>query len=127
THATGYDSAYTSATWVYATATGIATATPTFYIYLNGAGEAYIDDIKLVAGSVPVAGPNLLQNGDFESPLSGPWWLSPDFTNSYISSTVSHSGAGSLKIIASVAGSGHNDAVVSSICVVVGKAIHYRV
>ena len=127
THATGYDSAYTSATWVYATATGIATATPTFYIYLNGAGEAYIDDIKLVAGSVPEAGPNLLQNGDFEAPLSGPWWLSPDFTGSYISSTVSHSGAGSLKIMATAAGSGQNDAVVQSNVVGVVNAQTYTV
>jgi len=101
-------------TWVYATATGIASATPTFYIYLNGAGEAYVDDVKLVAGSVPENGPNLLQNGDFESPLTGPWRLTQDFTNSFISSTLSHSGAGSLKIVATAAGSGNNDSIFQS-------------
>lgn len=101
----------TTPTWVYATATGVATATPTFYIYLNGAGEAYVDDIKLVAGSVPEAGPNLLQNADFEAPLTNGWRLSADFVNSVISSNVSHSGLGSLKIVATGAGSGNNDSV----------------
>ena len=36
--------------WVYVTATGTATSS-TFYIYLQSAGDVYVDDIKLVAGS----------------------------------------------------------------------------
>src|SRR5207247_63657 len=88
--------------WIYATATGplSSTANTNFYIYLSGAGEAHIDDIKLVAGSVPGAGANLLLNPDFESPLTGPWQLTANFTNSYIDNTVSHSGNGSLKVVA---------------------------
>jgi len=110
THATGGD-APPPPTWVYATATGVATATPTFYVYLNGAGEAYLDDMKLVAGSVPEVGSNLLRNGDFESPLSPSWTLTANFTNSAISSTVSHSGAGSLHMVATAAGSGSGNAI----------------
>lgn len=98
-------------TWYYATATGLASNTPALYIYLSDTGEAFIDDIKLVTGSVAEAGSNLLQNGDFEAPLIGPWRLSTDFTNSYISSAISHSGNGSLKIIATAPGAGSGDSV----------------
>lgn len=97
--------------WIYATATGKATTTPNLYIYLSGAGEAYIDDIKIVAGSVPEVGPNLVRNGDFEFALSPSWVLTSDFTNSYISSEFSRSGAGSLKIVATAGGGGSGDSV----------------
>jgi uncharacterized protein (DUF1800 family) len=101
--------------WYYATATGIATATPTFYFYLNNPGEVYIDDAKLVAGTVPELGVNLFRNGDFESsPLTTDWQLTADFTNSVISSTRSHSGGGSLHLIATAAGGGNGDSVFQS-------------
>jgi uncharacterized protein (DUF1800 family) len=101
--------------WIYATATGTATATPTIYLYLSGAGECYIDDIKLVAGTVPEVGANLVRNGDFETPLSvNNWNATADFTNTFISSQFSHSGAGSLKLIATAAGSGNGDAMFQS-------------
>jgi uncharacterized protein (DUF1800 family) len=95
--------------WFYATATGTATATKTLYLYLDDDGECFIDDIKLVAGSVPEVGPNLLSNGDFESALMGPWLATANFTNSYISTSVSHSGAGSLKLIGTAGGSGNGN------------------
>ena len=97
--------------WVYATATGPATATPTLYIYLNGAGEGYIDDLKLVAGTVPEAGPNLLMNGNFEQPFGTGWSATANFDTSYVDNTVSHSGSGSLHIIAEDAGSGSGNAI----------------
>ncbi len=98
-------------TWVYAKATGTATATPQLYIYLSGAGDCYVDDLKLVAGTVPEAGANLVQNGDFESALTGPWTKTTDFTNSAISSSVAHSGSGSLHLVATAAGGGSGDSV----------------
>ena len=102
-------------TWYYVTASGIATATPTFYLYLSGAGEAYIDDLKLVAGSVAEVGQNLLRNGDFELPLAPTNFVpTANFTNSFISSNYSHSGAGSLKIIATAGGSGSGNALVQT-------------
>lgn len=97
--------------WVYATATGQATTTPTLYIYLNGAGDCYIDDLKLVAGSVPEAGANLLSNGDFEQPLGAPWTATADFDTSYVDNTISHSGGGSLHLMAEAAGGGANDSL----------------
>jgi uncharacterized protein (DUF1800 family) len=98
-------------TWIYATATGTATSTPQIYLYLSGAGEAYVDDLKLVAGSVPEAGPNLVQNGDFESPLDNTWTASRDFTNSTLSTTVARSGNSSLRLIATASGGGNNDSL----------------
>ncbi|HTD85093.1 MAG TPA: DUF1800 family protein [Candidatus Binatia bacterium] len=111
----------TAPEWVYATATGAATATPVLYVYLNGAGEAYVDDMKLVAGSVPEAGPNLLVNGDFEQPFSTGWQASTNFDTSYVDNTVSHSGNGSLHIIAETAGAGANSAVTQNVAVANGQ------
>ena len=108
---TGGSTPLTTAEWIYATATGTGGAAPTLYVFLGGAGEAYIDDIKLVAGSVPEAGVNLLQNGDFESPLGPPWMMTSNFTNSAISPALSHAGAGSLKVVATAAGSGNGNAI----------------
>jgi uncharacterized protein (DUF1800 family) len=101
--------------WIYATATGTATNTASraFYIYLDGgAGEAYIDDIRLVPGTVPGVGPDLLRNGDFESPLAtNNWQSTANFSNSFISTTFSHSGGGSLKIVGTADGSGNGNSI----------------
>lgn len=101
--------------WYYARVTGVAGGTPQFYFYLNGAGEVYIDDAKLVAGLVPEAGPNLLRNGDFENTnLTADWGITADFTNSSISTTRSFSGNGSLRLVATASGGGGNDSVFQS-------------
>ena len=102
-------------TWVYATATGPASTTSDIYIYLSGAGIAYVDDMVLVAGTNAGVGPNLLQNGNFEAPLSGTWSNSTDYTNSAISTTAAHSGSGSLKIVGTAGGSGANDAIIQRV------------
>lgn len=101
----------TAPTWVYATATGAANTNSRIYIYLTGAGEAYVDDLKLVAGTVPGAGANLLANGGFESALAGTWTKSADFTGSDLSLTTAHSGNSSLRVVATAAGGGNNDSV----------------
>ncbi|MFO1513434.1 MAG: DUF1800 family protein [Verrucomicrobiota bacterium] len=98
-------------TWVYAQATGTATTTPQLYIYLSGAGDCYVDDLKLVAGTNAGVGPNLLVNGDFEAPLTAPWTNTANFTNSAVSSTVAHSGSGSLHVVATAAGAGSGNSV----------------
>jgi hypothetical protein len=90
--------------WQYVTLTGSAPR-PILLIGLhNTAGDVYVDDIKLVAGSVPEVGANLIQNGDFETPLTGPWTVSANLANSVISTDVSHSGTASLHVIASSPG-----------------------
>jgi len=97
--------------WVYATATGRANATPSLYLYFSGAGEAYVDDIKLVAGSVAGTGPNLAQNGDFESGILTPWQGSADYVSSTVSSNVAFSGNYSLKLVGTAGGSGNGDSL----------------
>lgn len=96
--------------WIYATATGAATSTRTLYMYLSGAGITYIDDLKLVRGTVPEMGANLVQNGDFENVIA-PWQVTPDFSNSVISTEYAHSGSSSLKLVATAGGGGNNDSV----------------
>ena len=59
-------------TWRYVTVTGTATSS-SLYVYLQATGDVYLDDMKLVAGQVPEAGPSLLANGDFETAFPGPW------------------------------------------------------
>ena len=52
-----------------------------------------------LAGSVAGAGPNLLVNGDFESPLAPAWkLLGTNGTNTAISSTEKYSGNSSLSL-----------------------------
>jgi uncharacterized protein (DUF1800 family) len=96
-------------TWVYAEATGRATGTPQLYLYLSSAGQVYIDDLKLVAGTTAGAGANLLQNPSFETGVLTPWLATPDFTNSEISTEAAFSGTRSLKLVATAAGEGNGD------------------
>ena len=90
--------------WQYVTLTGTAPRPILLICMHNTPGDVYIDDLKLVSGSVPEAGANLLTNGDFESPLSGPWTVSANMTSSVISTAVKHSGNASLHVIATSAG-----------------------
>jgi len=89
--------------WVYVTQTGTASSS-TLYMYLQSAGDIYLDDIKLVAGGVPEAGANVLLDGGFESALSGPWTASANMSGSGISTAVKHSGNASLHLVASSGG-----------------------
>ena len=96
--------------WTYVTVTGTASSS-LFYIYLQSAGDVYVDDIQLVAGSVPGAGTNTLVDGDFESGFPGPWTVSPNLTNSVLSTVVKHSGNGSLHLISTAAGTTQSSAI----------------
>ncbi len=97
--------------WQYVTITGAATK-PTLLICMHAAsGDCYIDDLKLVQGSVPEAGANLLTDGDFESALSGPWNLSPTMAGSAISTSVRHSGNASLHVVSTSFGDTLNEAI----------------
>jgi hypothetical protein len=96
--------------WTYVTATGTA-STSLLYIYLQSAGDVYIDDIELVAGSVPGSGANTLADGGFESGFPGPWTVSPNLTNSVLSTTIKHSGNASLHVISTSAGTTQSSAI----------------
>jgi hypothetical protein len=101
--------------WVEATATGIASSS-LLYIYLQSAGDVYVDDIKLVAGSVPDTGVNTLSDGDFESGFPGSvWQVSPNLIGSALSTTVKHSGNASLHVVSTAAGTTQSSAIYQNI------------
>jgi hypothetical protein len=89
--------------WQHVVLTGIATKS-TLLIGMTTAGDVYVDDLQLVAGSVPETGFNYLQNGDFESAWTGPWTVAANMTGSSISTNYSHSGSSSLHVVASSGG-----------------------
>ncbi|HTY87054.1 MAG TPA: lamin tail domain-containing protein, partial [Candidatus Acidoferrum sp.] len=96
--------------WVYATATG-TNSSSLLYLYLDAPGEAYLDDLKLVSGSVPEAGANLVADGDFESGFPGPWTVSANLSGSALSTAVMHSGSDSLHLVASSGGTSQGTAI----------------
>lgn len=98
--------------WVYVTQTGTLPANAgTFYLYLGSAGEIYVDDMMLVAGTVAESGVNLLANGNFETTLTGPWTLSANFTGSGLNTSVKRSGNSSLRLVATAAGAGNGNSI----------------
>ncbi len=92
---------------------GIGSGQQRLLIYLgetNGA-NAIIDDVSLVAGTNAASGFNYIRNGDFESsplldssPLTNSWVVNVNYTNSAITSTLTHSGNGALRIEATTFG-----------------------
>jgi uncharacterized protein (DUF1800 family) len=96
--------------WQYATFTGTASSSSTLYIYLTMPGEVYVDDIKLVRGTVPEAGTSALSNGDFEAGL-GTWRLDEVYTNTVIATGVAHGGVNALHLIGTEGGSGSGGSV----------------
>lgn len=90
--------------WQRVVVTGAATSS-TLYMYLTQAGDIYIDDLRLVAGTNPDAGVNLIRNPGFETALStANWNVSPNHAGSAIVNTGTHSGLGALHMIASQGG-----------------------
>ena len=63
--------------WVYITATGTA-STSLLYIYLQSAGDVYVDDIEFVTGSTAGVGADMVADGGFELGFPGPWTVSPN-------------------------------------------------
>jgi uncharacterized protein (DUF1800 family) len=97
--------------WIRVSANGVASNTNLF-LYLSAAGRVYIDDVRLVVGNVPDAGPNLLINGDFEDPvLTNGWRVAAIYSGSRITNSPTvdgqaASGSSCLLLAGSGAGSG---------------------
>jgi len=96
--------------WEFVTLTGTASSS-LLYIYLDGAGEVFLDDLSLVAGEIPGTGSNLIRNGDFESPLSGSWTLSPNLAGSERSTHIYHGGDSSLRLVSTATGTTQSSSV----------------
>ncbi|MBI5385163.1 MAG: lamin tail domain-containing protein [Verrucomicrobia bacterium] len=81
------------------------------YLFLDSAGDIYLDDLWLTPGTVAGAGTNLVRNGDFESaPLSDAWTVSTNVNRPYaahsaISAEFVHAGRGSLHLVLTNTGS----------------------
>jgi len=96
--------------WVYVTATGPAPSS-TLYIYLQSAGDTYLDDIKLVPGNVAEAGTNILAEADFESVSRVCSGMSPRIFRSGPDLAIKHSGNASLHVVSTSAGSSQGTAI----------------
>ncbi|MBX3747760.1 MAG: DUF1800 family protein [Verrucomicrobiae bacterium] len=104
-----------SADWQFVTTTGTGSSS-TLYIYLIASGEGYLDDLQLVAGTEPGAGPNLIRNGDFEEPLSGEdWVVGANHAASERTAAVRRSGQYALHLRASSPGSTRASAIVQTL------------
>ena len=97
------------------------------YVYLNGAGDAYLDDLRLVAGgSDNGTAANLLVNGDFEQPLAAANWTTTTNTvNSARTTDFVHGGNASLHLVQNAAGSTGTDALVQTIPTALGASTTY--
>ena len=97
--------AVTAPGWRYIAVTGVTAAGSVDYaelhLYLGSAGAVVVDDVRLVEGTDAANGVNLLSNGNFESPLSGPWAALRNHADSSITNDPVHGGSGSLVIRAS--------------------------
>jgi hypothetical protein len=97
--------AVTNIGWRFVSMSTNASTTPRLLIYLDGPGTVFLDDIVLVPGTNAGVGTNMVNNGDFEQPLtSAPqvtngWSLGTNMTATVISSEVVHSGGGALKLV----------------------------
>jgi hypothetical protein len=100
--------------WQYVTATGTA-GDPRLYLYLQAAGDVYIDDLKVVAGGTPEVGANFAVNGDFESALSTGWTTTANTVNSAISATTRHSGNGGLHLVCEAGGTTQGNSLWQSV------------
>ena len=86
------------------------------YLYMDGAGDAYLDDIRLVAGlGDDGSKPNLLRNGDFEASLAPDWTLSSNLVSSARSASIVHSGDASLHLVSTEAGESQSSSIFQTV------------
>lgn len=75
------------------------------YIFMDGPGDAYVDNVRLVLGSADNGTQtNLLANGSFETGLSGTWAVSTNLEASAISADFAQSGNNCLHVIDATGG-----------------------
>lgn len=93
------------------------------YIYQSTVGDVYIDDLKVVAGTNPDVGVNLVPQGDFEALTA--WTVSTNMSDSALSTAEVHGGATSLHVISTTAGSTQGSAIWQTLPSVVANAGNY--
>ena len=110
------ESTETGPVWRKVIVTGTGSSSK-LYLYLNGAGDAYLDDFRLVAGTTDNGtAANLLINGNFEQPLSSANWATTTNTaNSARTTDFVHGGNASFHLVQNTAGSTGTDSVIQTI------------
>jgi hypothetical protein len=94
--------------WVQITQTGVATSSR-LYIYLNGAGEALIDDVSIV---VEGQSTNLVNNPGFEQLLSPAWSVTGNHSGSYRAlDSQAHSGSYVCHLVSTGVGGSFTDSL----------------
>jgi hypothetical protein len=86
---------YGHSTWRFMSVTDRASSS-TMVLSLAGMGQAHIDDVSLVAGTVPRVGTELVANGGFEEPLTPSW---EGGAASVLDPGVRRSGRSSLRLV----------------------------
>ncbi len=93
--------------WIHVSVSGLATSSR-LYVYLDAAGIAYVDDVKIYPVTNP--GDDHIVNGGFESGLN-PWDPNGTHSGSTVTTEKARTGARSLKIVATGAGQSSGDSV----------------
>jgi uncharacterized protein (DUF1800 family) len=110
------DAPPTPSNWIRISDSGTASNTNLF-IHMSTAGLVYIDDVRLVLGSVADTGENLLVNGDFEDlELTNAWRVGSIYsasviTNSPTTDGLAASGTNCLLLIGTAGGTGGGTSV----------------
>ena len=101
--------------WKQVVASGTATTSggqTRLYIFMDGPGDAYVDNVRLVLGSTDDGTrTNLLTNGSFETALAGSWTVSSNLETSAISADFAQSGNNSLHVIDSTGGQSQSTSI----------------
>ncbi len=74
--------------------------------YMSSPGEAYIDDVRLVAGGNADSGDNLISDGGFETATDGLWIPGASLSQSAVSRSVSYTAYASFHIVSPTPGTG---------------------
>lgn len=103
------------ARWQFASVTAQASAASRVLISLGVGGQAHLDDVSLVAGTVPRVGRELIVNGGFEEPLGAHWTAGSVVAASEVDPSVRRGGRASLRLVASAGGGADDRSLVQTL------------
>jgi hypothetical protein len=109
--------------WTYVSVTGTASSSR-LYIYLTTAGEVYLDDLQIVAGTQAGQGANQVINGDFEQAMEGTWTVSANHAQSALTTAVKHAGNSCLHVVATTGGSTQGSSIWQDMLTMVNNATY---